>query len=181
MPVNRAQASDGAAARVAEIVKHTIRRRASGESVPDESVARAHPKLMPGLGEQLRVLGLLERAELGLASGSGGLPDEHAAEHPGMPVANVLGAHALPGYEIACEEQRGGQGVIYRAVQKSTKRPVAIKVLGGGRLAGSQGWARFEREVEILARLRHPNIVAIHESGVLGQSAYLVMCIDNVH
>src|SRR5262245_7703137 len=72
----------------------------------------------------------------------------------------------LPGYEIISEIQRGGQGVVYKALQKSTKRLVAIKVMKEGPFAGSEGKARFEREVRILAQLNHPNIVPIHDSGI---------------
>jgi serine/threonine protein kinase/Flp pilus assembly protein TadD len=176
MPANEAQPLESVdpATRVAEIVAGTIRRRESGEELSDDSVITAHRDLMPALGERLRVLRLLEQAELGLGSDSG-LSSRSAVELAASPWARGFDADALPGYEITREVQRGGQGVIYEAVQKSTKRLVAIKVLSGGRLASSQGWARFEREVEILARLRHPNIVAIHESGVLGTSAYFVM------
>jgi tetratricopeptide (TPR) repeat protein len=176
MAANEAQPLESAdpATRVADIVARTIRGRESGEELSDDSVIAANRELMPALGERLRVLRLLEQAELGLASDTGssaGATAEPAA-HAG---ARGFGENSLPGYIITREVQRGGQGVIYEGVQNNTKRLVAIKVLSGGRLAGSQGWARFEREVEILARLRHPNIVAIHESGVLGASAYFVM------
>ncbi len=83
---------------------------------------------------------------------------------------------AFPGYEILREIHRGGQGVVYQAIQKATKRKVAIKVLREGVMsAGSRGRARFEREVEILGQLQHPNIVAIHDSGVAGGQFYYVM------
>ncbi|MCB9844957.1 MAG: serine/threonine protein kinase [Phycisphaeraceae bacterium] len=61
---------------------------------------------------------------------------------------------------------RGGQGVVYQAIQLTTKRRVAVKVMHGGPFVGSAGRARFEREVQILGQLNHPNIVKIHDSGV---------------
>ena len=65
---------------------------------------------------------------------------------------------------------------MYLAIQKATKRRVAIKVMHGGPFAGSAGRARFEREVQILGQLNHPNIVAIHDSGVTGDgSCFYVM------
>lgn len=81
-----------------------------------------------------------------------------------------------PGYELLGELHRGGQGVVYRALQKATKRPVAIKVVLRGALATTRQRTRFEREIEIAAQLRHPNIVTIHESGAAADgSLYFVM------
>lgn len=73
---------------------------------------------------------------------------------------------SFPGYEILREVHRGGQGVVYQAIQTATKRRVAIKVLYESPLAGSASRARFEREVQVLGQLSHPNIVRIHDSGV---------------
>ena len=73
----------------------------------------------------------------------------------------------IEGYRILSEIHRGGQGVIYKAVQDHTKRTVAVKVMIGGSLASSRQRLRFEREVELIASLRHPNIVTVFDSGVL--------------
>ena len=72
----------------------------------------------------------------------------------------------LPGYTILDEMHRGGQGVIYRARQIATHRTVAVKVLLSGTLATSKQRRRFEREIELVAGLRHPNIVTVYASGV---------------
>lgn len=71
----------------------------------------------------------------------------------------------IPGYEVIKEIHRGGQGVVYQAIQKTTKRKVAVKVMREGPFAGARDRARFEREVEVLAQLNHPNIVSIIDSG----------------
>ena len=71
----------------------------------------------------------------------------------------------IPDYEVIRELHRGGQGVVYEAIQRSTKRKVAIKVLVGGRQATKTARKRFEREIELVAQLRHPNIIAIFDSG----------------
>lgn len=81
----------------------------------------------------------------------------------------------LAGYELLREIHRGGQGVVFQAIQKSTKRKVAVKVMRAGPLAGADDKARFEREVEILGQLQHPNIVAIHDSGTAAGYFYYVM------
>ncbi len=81
----------------------------------------------------------------------------------------------IPGYEILAEVHRGGQGIVYAALQHSTRRQVALKVMKEGPFAGAADKARFDREVGILSQLRHPNIVAIHDSGVAAGHSYFVM------
>jgi serine/threonine protein kinase len=92
------------------------------------------------------------------------------------PIAPILPAFdSIPGYTLLEELHRGGQGVVFRAIQHSTQRHVAIKVMKEGPLADAQDRARFEREVRLLAQLKHPNIVAIHDSGEAARCFYYVM------
>ncbi len=86
-----------------------------------------------------------------------------------------LPADSIPGYEILREIHRGGQGAVYLAIQTATKRKVAIKVMHEGPFAGRRDRARFEREVQILGQLNHPNIVTIHNTGTAAGSFYFVM------
>jgi non-specific serine/threonine protein kinase/serine/threonine-protein kinase len=87
-----------------------------------------------------------------------------------------LKAQDLCGYEILEEVSRGGQGIIYRGVQESTKREVAVKVLREGAYASPAARKRFEREIELIAGLRHPNIVTVFDSGRTRDGRrYLVM------
>ncbi|HMN96132.1 MAG TPA: WD40 repeat domain-containing serine/threonine-protein kinase [Phycisphaerales bacterium] len=67
----------------------------------------------------------------------------------------------FPGYAIASIISIGGQGVVYRARQLSTGRPVAIKVPLGDAVSRPARRYRFRREVELTARLDHPNIVRV--------------------
>lgn len=69
------------------------------------------------------------------------------------------------GYEILAEIHRGGQGIIYEALQLATRRKVALKTLLRGALATSREQHRFHREIALVAALRHPNIVTIYEAG----------------
>ncbi len=73
---------------------------------------------------------------------------------------------AFPGYEVTREIHHGGQGVVYQAIQHSTKRKVAIKVLLEGPYASRSARRRFEREIDLIAGLKHPDIVSIFDSGV---------------
>ena len=75
-------------------------------------------------------------------------------------------AESIPGYEITREIHRGGQGVVYQAIQQATKRKVAIKVLLGGPYASKSARRRFEREIELVAGLKHPNIISVFHSGL---------------
>ncbi|MCZ6697779.1 MAG: protein kinase, partial [Planctomycetota bacterium] len=83
---------------------------------------------------------------------------------------------AIEGYEILSEIHRGGQGVVYRAIQKATERTVALKVLLRGAFSSVRQLRRFEREIKLSAGLNHPNIVTVFESGVGGDgNRYLAM------
>lgn len=82
-------------------------------------------------------------------------------------------APELPGLRDLEEVGRGGNGVVYRGVQTSLKRTVAVKILGQESLPRDRH--RIEGEAQALARLKHPHIVTIFESGMVAQSNYLVM------
>jgi len=81
----------------------------------------------------------------------------------------------VSGYRVLGEIHRGGQGVVYQAIQESTQRKLAIKVLKEGPFADRVELARFEREIDVLSRLDHPHIVAIHDRGLSAGHAYYVM------
>ncbi|MCA9158253.1 MAG: serine/threonine protein kinase [Planctomycetales bacterium] len=94
---------------------------------------------------------------------------------PAPDLANIVG------YEIGRELHRGGQGVVYSAIQLSTKREVALKFMLAGRLASPVNKLRFEREVQLVAQLRHPGIVPIFDSGLTqGQYFYAMEFVDGL-
>jgi serine/threonine-protein kinase len=82
---------------------------------------------------------------------------------------------SLGGYRIEALLGHGGMGVVYRAIQTSLGRPVALKVLVR-RLSRDETFVhRFDREASALAALSHPNIVAIYDKGAAEERYYFAM------
>ncbi len=78
----------------------------------------------------------------------------------------------IHGYRIVRELGRGGMGVVYEAEQTHPHRLVALKVISHAFRWDEHARRMFQREVQSLARLRHPGIAAIHEAGVSGDQQY---------
>ncbi|HTE68957.1 MAG TPA: serine/threonine-protein kinase [Actinomycetes bacterium] len=81
----------------------------------------------------------------------------------------------IAGYRIEARVGRGGMGEVYRAVQLSLGRRVALKVLAPELAADDRFRRRFLRESRIAASIDHPSIIPIYESGEDGGLLYIVM------
>ncbi|TWT41073.1 Serine/threonine-protein kinase PknB [Phycisphaerae bacterium RAS1] len=162
--------------RIVDVLAELAARRLKGESVSDARILAEYAALSQQLAPHLEDLRWVEhaRADARRPSRPGGTTLA-ASESMSVPVRVAPHPDSFPGYQIVGEIHRGGQGVVYQAVQLATKRSVAIKVMREGPLAGSRDRARFEREVHILGQLRHPNIVTIHDSGEADGNSFFVM------
>ena len=81
----------------------------------------------------------------------------------------------VPGYEVEAVLGRGAMGIVFRARHLRLNRLVALKMLLAGACAASHERARFQREAEAVAALRHPNIVQVHDVGDAGGQPYFTM------
>ena len=81
----------------------------------------------------------------------------------------------IPGYEVEALLGRGGMGVVYRARHLRLNRLVALKMLLAGAYAGPHERARFQREAEAVAGLRHANIVQVYDVGDHDGCPYFTM------
>ena len=80
---------------------------------------------------------------------------------------------SFPDHEILGELGRGGMGVVYRARDQKLDRIVALKTIAEAQYATSERRERFRAEAQAIARLRHPNIIAIHSIGEHDKRPYL--------
>ena len=141
---------------------------------PEEACVGA-PELLPEVRAQLR---LCARADAFISD----LFPLPAADHAGGLRADPLGIDAdtsplpaVPGYEVQSVLGRGGMGVVYRARHVALNRTVALKMLLSGAYAAAGALARFRREAEAVAGLRHPHIVQVYDVGQVEGRPYYTM------
>lgn len=70
----------------------------------------------------------------------------------------------------------GAMGVVYKAFDPELDRAVAIKLLlGDGSRKGAVGRSRLQREAQAMARIAHPNVIAVHDVGTVGERVFFAM------
>ena len=134
-----------------------------------EEVCGAYPELLPEVRRRWRQMCAIE-AELDAffpVPGTAPTPIPHPRRHADAELPRI------PGYDVEALLGRGGMGVVYKARHRRLDRPVALKMLLAGGYAGPAERARFQREAEAVAGLRHPNIVAVYDVGDHGRPAVL--------
>ncbi len=94
---------------------------------------------------------------------------------PASPDPRSFPPPRIPGYLITAELGRGGNGVVYEALQSPIGRRVAIKVVSSPQTLDAKTRARWLREAKTLGQLRHPNVVQLHDAGECDGQLYLVL------
>jgi serine/threonine-protein kinase len=126
-----------------------------------EEVCGACPELLPEVRRRWQQMCLVQ-AELEALFPTPGAERGAATV---IPMRQDASLPRIPGYEVEALLGRGGMGVVYRARHLRLNRPVALKMLLAGVYAGPDVQARFQREAEAVASLRHANIVQVHDVG----------------
>jgi len=154
--------------RALQVVQAVSTKRANGEEVDEQDVIDANPdirdELMQAFLTRREIRQTMLSARRGHISSSSvaNAPIDLQSQSQPPTGSNML---AIRGYRQIRALRTGGQASIYQATQESTGRPVALKVIAGGPYLNKRGRVRFDREVKILATLKHPGIVQIIDSG----------------
>ena len=83
-----------------------------------------------------------------------------------------VAARYIGDFRVIRKLGEGGMGVVYEAEQQHPRRPVALKVIRGGAYVDEHAVKLFQREAQALARLKHPSIAAIYETGRTDQGEH---------
>jgi serine/threonine protein kinase len=84
-------------------------------------------------------------------------------------------APLFPGYDIEGLIATGGMGAVYRAMQRSLDRPVAIKILPQEFSKDQAFRAIFEAEAKAMAKLNHPNLIGVYDFGEIAGMLFIIM------
>src|SRR6516165_9453912 len=147
-------------ARVQQLIDELL----ASPATPEE-VCKPYPELLP---EVRKIWRRVQRLSA----------DLDALFPPGDDTVSPLQGTDLPqiaGYEVEAVVGHGGMGIVFRARHVRLDRMVALKMLLLGACATPQDRARFQREAEAVARLKHPNIVQVYDVGDTGGRPYFTM------
>lgn len=151
--------------RLAAVLAELMEQQRRGRPVDVEAAARDHPDV----ADELRAL--WATAQFAAFA----LPTAPTPTEPFTPTEPSPPPDSFGDYEILEELGRGGMGVVYKARQRSLDRLVALKVMKEARLSSDDDRKRFRAEAESVARLKHANIVTVHDVGDREGLPYIVM------
>jgi len=139
-------------------VQHLLDEILDSERTP-EQVCGDCPELLPEVRKRWQQMRIVE-AELEAL-----FPTTGPGPGSGAPAPLHAGADlpSIPGYHVEAVLGYGGMGVVYKALHLRLKRTVALKMLLAGAYAAPHELARFRREAEAVAGLRHANIVQVYD------------------
>ena len=142
-----------------------------GQDASVEELCRDCPHLAERLREWVRVL----KSGDWLNRQADEVADETFGE-AGTLTAEEKDRHRTIGeYSLLEELGGGGMGRVFKAVHRKMNRTVAVKLLPESLVQSPESVERFHREVQALARLSHPNIVAVHDAGTADNTHFYVM------
>ena len=159
-------------------LQELIQAELAGPTINDQDFLRLHPQGGESLRRRLKIWRDIQAAERRARESFSEVAGERTS---GLREDLAIIQAALPGYEVSGCVQHGGQGVVYEARQRGTNRKVAVKLLLDGPLANERQRMRFEREVELIARLNHPNIVTVFEGGAARGRLFYTMSFIEGH
>src|SRR5439155_21461626 len=161
--------------RLAALIADLTRQQRGGQTADIDAVAQTHPDL----AHELRELWAAAQIAEAFVRPASAATVDYAARGVGQAVPDSSERQAQPDlrtptprgplprefgdYLLLEERGRGGMGVVYKALQKSLNRVVALKMVLRSDFASDADRARFRAEASSAARLVHPNIVTVHE------------------
>jgi serine/threonine protein kinase len=116
-----------------------------------------------------------EGAAPAVAVATGGSDPHNPGTDAGDELLLMVKQHLGADYTIEKELGRGGMAVVYKGVEKSLERVVAIKVVPPESANAGQAAERFRREARLAASLDHPNIIPVYRVGQAGPLHYMAM------
>jgi hypothetical protein len=133
-----------------------------GHDAAPEELCRDCPDLLPELRGKIEALRQMNRLVAAVNTSGQNTPTVSA---PPLSAPKDVPRVQVPGYAFEGMLGRGGMGVVYKARHLPLKRLVALKMILAGPQADAEQLARFRLEAEAIARLQHPHIVQIFDSG----------------
>jgi tetratricopeptide (TPR) repeat protein/tRNA A-37 threonylcarbamoyl transferase component Bud32 len=139
---------------ISEVLLRWLQGREKGQDVSLAELCTGQPELLTELLQEVE----------GLASTQGPLEAQPTVTNV-APAPQMATRTPIPGYEILTELGQGGMGVVYKVRQVQLNRIVALKMIKAEAHSNHDQEKRFLKEAELIASLKHPNIIQIYEFG----------------